>query len=547
MPRRSLTQLWQAEFAHYDRDTLRADFAAGLNVAAVALPLALAFGVASGHTAAAGLVSAIVAGVVIGVLQGAPYQISGPTGAMSAVLISLIASYGLDGMWTAVLVSGLLTLGIGLLRLGRFIAFVPAPVATGFTSGIAIVIAIGQLDALLGVHTPSASAPLMKLIGYGQTGITPDWHAIAIAVSVMALMLAWPPRWQARLPGSLVAIVGASLIGAVAGWPLATIGKVPATVFLSEHFSLPAFRIDLLADLMPSALSLTALSALVSLLCGSAASNATGVRLQANQELVAQGVGNLILPFFGAVPATGAVARTMVGIRSGGRTRLVSLIHSLLLLAVLLLAGPLLAQVPLAALAGVLLVTVWRMNDWPAIRYMFRHGFRTAIATFTLTVAAMTVFNVTQVVLLGVFLSGAIFLNQIANLEVDVQAIDPAKLRARGLHLSRGLDEVRVAYLTGPLFFAAAGAFNEAFAHLHGAQVLILSMRGVPLVDLTGVRVIGALHARLAAIGGTLMLAGVHPNVYATLVRGGLIDAVGEHNVFWSTDQALLEIDRRQT
>lgn len=546
MPHRTLTYMIKNEFQHYNLNSFRHDLLAGVNVAAVALPLALAFGVASGASAAAGLVSAILAGLLIGALSGAPYQISGPTGAMSAVLIGLIQQHGLQGMWTASVMAAVFLLVIGLLRLGRFIAFIPAPVVTGFTSGIAVIIAISQLDAFLGVQTPRA-APMFKLAGYFQGNITLDWHAIVLALGVMALMVWWPPRWQSRVPGSLVAVLTATLFQAIAQWPLATIGEIPATLILPERLLLETFQWQNLNALLAPALTLTALGALVDLLCGASASTLTDIRLAANQELVAQGLGNLLIPFFGGVPATGAVARTIVGIRSGGKTRVTSFIHSLTLLLVLLLGSGFIAQVPLAALAGVLLITTWRMNDWPTIRYMFEHGFKTATATFLITVLATTVFDLAQTVLIGVFLSGGLFLNQVSQMNIAVQSVDRDKLRARGIEMSGPTEHIRVAYITGPLFFAATGHFNEAFARVSDGQTLILSMRGVPLIDTSGLQALTRLHARLKREGGTLMLAGVNEGVRHMLERGELVELIGLPNFFWSADQAIVEAERRAT
>ncbi len=540
MPRRTLPQLLRAEFTHYDAGRFRADLLAGITVAAVALPLALAFGVASGASAAAGLVTAVLAGLIIGGLSGAPYQISGPTGAMSAVLILLTQQYGLQGVWVAGLFSGLLLTVIGLLRLGRFIAFIPAPVITGFTSGIALIIAIGQIDNLLGVKTAGAESAAAKLLGYFEHPVQPDWQAVVTGGLVMAVMVLWPKKWAARFPASLLGIIAATLLVTVTAWPISVIGEIPQTLLLAERLNLGAIPWAEWREFIAPTLTITALGAVESLLCGAVASNMTGVRLQANQELVAQGVGNLLIPFFGGVPATAAIARTSVGIKSGGQTRLVSIIHALVLLASMFILAPVMSRIPLAALAGVLIVTAWRMNEWESIHYIFGRRFKTGMVTFGITMLATVTLDLTQAILIGAFLSGAIFLNEVASLNIEVQEVDPERLRQRGIEVDKALHHVRVAYLTGPIFFAASGNFNEAFAQLDGTRVLILSMRGVPLLDVTGLQVISHLHERLAKTGGTLMLAGVHDNVRRMLERGGLVAEIGEANFFWSADQAIV-------
>ncbi|MGQ0604713.1 MAG: SulP family inorganic anion transporter, partial [Anaerolineales bacterium] len=290
-----------------------------------------------------------------------------------------------------------------------------------------------------------------------------------------------------------------------------------------------------------------ALGAVESLLCGAVASNMTGVRLAANQELVAQGVGNFLIPFFGGVPATAAIARTSVNIKSGGQTRVVSVVHALAILASMFVLAPVMSRVPLAALAGVLIITAWRMNEWEAIRYIFKHRLKTAMATFAITMLATVVFDLTQAILIGALLSGAVFLSQASEIDITVQRVDREKLKQRGLDLHTLPDDVRVAYLTGPLFFAATGHFNEAFAKLDGIGTLILSMRGVPLIDTSGLQAMLALVEKLHQRGGTLMIAGAHDDVKRMMERGGLVAEIGEHNFFWSADQAIMEADRRAT
>ncbi len=545
MPRRTLPQLFQHEFTGYTSAKFQQDLLAGITVAAVALPLALAFGVASGASAAAGLVTAIIAGLVIGSLSGAPYQISGPTGAMSAVLIVLVQNYGLHGIWIAGFFSGLLLLIIGFLRLGRFIAFIPAPVITGFTSGIALIIAIGQIDNFLGVTTPAVDSAALKLVGYLGGEVTPDGRAVALGALVVLTMLLWPRRWNARFPASLLGLILATLANAFLNWPVKIIGAIPQTIWLADRFSIFDIPWSQLSGFIAPTLTITALSAVESLLCGAVGSNMTGVRLQANQELIAQGVGNLLIPFFGGVPATAAIARSSVGIKAGGQTRLVSIIHALVLLASMFLLAPLMSRIPLAALAGVLIVTAWRMNEWEAIRYIFGHRFKTAMITFGITMVATLVLDLTQAILIGAFLSGAVFLSQIANMDIEVQDVDPAKLRERGIQNAGNCRHVRVAYLTGPLFFAATSNFNEAFARLENTHALILSMRGVPLIDTSGLQALQQLVEKLKHQGGTLMLAGVHEQSLQMLERGGLVTRIGKDNIFWSADQAIVAAEQR--
>ena len=545
MPRRSLARLYKDEFTGYSLAKFQQDLLAGLTVAAVALPLALAFGVASGATAAAGLVTAILAGFVMGALTGAPFQISGPTGAMSAVLIVLVTRYGLEGIWVAGLFSGALLLIIGLLRLGRFIAFIPSPVISGFTSGIALIIFIGQIDNFLGIRTPATETAAQKLLEYFDGGFTPNFETLILGLVVIGTMLFLPSKWNVRFPASLLGIILATLINWTLGWSTAIIGDIPQSLILESRLNLANISWANISDFIAPMLTITALGAVESLLCGAVGSNVTGIRLQANQELIAQGVGNMLIPFFGGVPATAAIARSSVGIKSGGQTRLVSIIHAIGLLLSMFLLTPYMERIPLAALAGVLMITAIRMNEWDAIRFIFGKRFKTDMIAFTVTMLATVVLDLTQAILIGSVLAGAVFLNKIASIDIEVQEVDIERLKQKGIETAGKCKHVRVAFLTGPLFFAATGQFNEAFSNLRDTHALILSMRGVSLIDTAGIETIHRLHERLHKQGGTLMFAGVHDNARQMMERGGLIQSIGEENFFWSSDQAIVEAERR--
>lgn len=545
MNRLNLFQLWQREFAGYSAEKFQQDLLAGLTVGAVALPLALAFGVASGATAAAGLVTAILAGALIGGLSGAPYQISGPTGAMSAILIVIGQKYGLNGIWVTGVMAGAIILAVGLLRLGRFIAFIPAPVISGFTSGIALIIFVGQIDNFLGVQTPGAESAAVKLLNYFRLSLAPNWQVILIGLLVVLMMIFWPQRWGKIIPGSLVGIIAATITGVVMGWEVPQIGNIPRSIILDERLMPANILWSELSTLIAPAISIAALGAVESLLCGAVASKMTGIRLQANTELVAQGVGNIIIPFFGGVPATAAIARTSVGVKSGGQTRLTSIIHALALLASALLFAPVIARVPLAALAGVLMVTAYRMNEWHAIRYIFHNRFKTGIATFIITLIATVALDLTQAILIGAVISAAVFINQIANLQIDIRPVEAERMRRRGMPVRGDCLHLKIAYLTGPLFFAATSTFNEAFAHLDDTHVLILSMRAVPMIDVSGLEALASLHEQMQHQSKVLLVSGIQPNVMRMLERGKLAQAIGPDNFFWSADRAILTAEQR--
>ncbi len=366
-----------------------------------------------------------------------------------------------------------------------------------------------------------------------------------IGAIVILTMLLWPKKWSARFPSSLLGIILATAAAWLLQWTIPVIGEIPQKLMLLDRLRFADIPWNNLQVFIAPTITITALSAVESLLCGSVAANMTNVRLQANQELVAQGVGNMLIPFFGGVPATAAIARTSVGIKAGGQTRVVSLIHALVLLASMFLLGPIMGRIPLAALAGVLMMTAIRMNEWESIRYIFDKRFKTAMLTFGITMVATITLDLTQAILVGAVLSAVAFINQIANLTIDVQDVDVEKLRSRGIQSNGACEHVQVAFVTGPLFFAATGNFNEAFINLKDTHALILSMRGVPLIDTSGLETLKKLNERLRSQGGTLMIAGLHANVQRNMERGGLLEEIGLENFFWSSDQAIVEAEKR--
>lgn len=539
-----LVQILRDEFHGYDARAFQRDLLAGVTVAAVALPLALAFGVASGATAAAGLVTAIVAGIVIAALGGARYQISGPTGAMSAVLIVVASRYGLEGVWTVSVMAGIMLVLMSILRWGQLINFIPSAVFTGFTSGIAVIIFVGQIGNLLGIETPAADNAVAQLWKYVQLQQRPNWAAAAISLFVIVTMAAWPKNWGARVPGSLVALIAATGLTALLKLDVPVIGSIPQTIVLDERLGFGNVPWQQLGQLIGPAVSVALLGAIESLLCGAVIERQTGAKMDATQELFAQGVGNIVVPFFGGVPATAAIARASVAVRSGAATRLTAIIHALMLLLAALALGPVLAHVPLAALGGVLAVTAWRMNDWPAIRDIFRQRFQSELLVFVVTLAATAVLDLTQAIVLGVGFSAFLFVLQSTNSDVVYRPVSVEEMRKMGYELRRDADRIVVVYLVGPLFFGTVHRFNAVLEQLGDAEDIILSLRTVPLVDTTGLRMLSDAIDRLHAEGRGVYLSGLARPVREKLERGGVIAKLGEDRVFWSADQAIIAADR---
>ncbi len=545
------------EFRNYSLSVFRKDLLSGLTVAAVALPLALAFGIASGSTPAAGLVAAIIAGVVISILSGASYQISGPTGAMSAVLILVARDFGPQGLLATGFMAGLFILLVGIFKLGRTVLLIPRPVITGFTSGIAIIIFVGQLGSFFGasaapfpIALPAApgispDSSLLKLFSYLRFGFTPNWQTMLTAGIVMAAMFLLPKSISRRVPGSLIGLIAVTALVALLHWNVPAIGNIPSTIILDQRLTVGGLvSIDLPGLIVP-ALSVAALGAIESLLCGAVAGKTAGKRMDGDQELVAQGIGNLIIPLFGGVPATAAIARTSVGIDSGGQTRMVGVLHGLILLACALALGPLIAQIPLAALAGVLMATAIRMNEWSEIRWMLRHRFKSALLLFVVTMLATATLDLTQAIIIGVGLSGLFYIYRSSSISVTRKEVDVRLLQDRGHVIDDSHPEIGVVYITGPMFFAAAQTFRAAFKDRSCDKVLILSMRGVPYIDVSGLELVEELLEQQRNCGGTLMLCALQPGVETMLNRSKLADEVGSHNIFWAADAAIVEANRR--
>lgn len=542
-----LIGLLRREFAAYSMAHFRRDLLAGITVGAVGLPLALAFGVASGADAAAGLVTAIVAGILIAGLGGAAFQISGPTGAMSAVLIVLTSRYGLEGVWVAALLAGAMMVLLGLFRLGRSIAFIPSPVIAGFTSGIALIIVIGQLDNVLGVTTPKAENALEKLLHYVRHPVMPDWHALVLASLVMATMLLLP-RLTKMIPGSLVGIIVATVLSAILGWQVPIIGDIPQTILLDHRLTWERIPWEHLSELIAPAVSIAALGAIESLLCGSVGATMSGKPFDSNQELIGQGVGNLLIPFVGGVPATAAIARTSVAIKSGAVTRLTSIIHSLLLLLSALVLAPVIRYVPLAALGGVLLVTAWRMNEWESIHFFVNARLRHALLGSGITMLATAALDLTQAILIGIAISALLYLRQSATTTTVTRApVNVQQLQNQGMQITASCPSIHVYYLTGPLFFGSVTTVLEAFESAGEYHSIIISMRGVPLTDAMGIQALHQIVEKHHARGGDVLFTALQPAVLDMFKRTGLIELVGEQNIFWSSANAIVELHEKRS
>ncbi|MGW3353442.1 SulP family inorganic anion transporter [Nonomuraea rubra] len=528
----------RAELAALGRHPRR-DLLAGLTVAIVALPLALGFGISSGLGAEAGLATAVVAGALAAVFGGSALQVSGPTGAMTVVLVPIMHAHGATGVLTVGVLAGLLLLGLALARAGRFMTLVPAPVVEGFTLGIACVIGLQQVPAALGVPTPEGD----KVLAVAWQAILdfaarPNWAAVAMAVAVAALILAGG-RWRPAVPFSLLAVAAATLLAELAGLPVARIGALPAGL---PAPSLEFLDVAALSSLIAPAIAVAALAALESLLSAAVADGmSVNHQHDPDRELFGQGLANLIAPLFGGVPATGAIARTAVNVRAGASSRLAALAHAAILGVIVFTAAGLVARIPLAALAGVLLATAVRMVEAGALLAMLRSTRADAVVLASTAIATLALDLVTAVIV-GLIVAGALALHAISrNVRLDtvpLQADLPGDHDAEEHEL---LAEHIVAYrLDGPLFFAAAHRFLLELSEVADVSVVILRMSRITTLDASGALVLGDAITRLERRGITVFVSGIRDGHHRPLHALGVIARLDEAGqVFASTPEAI--------
>ncbi|WP_313370751.1 SulP family inorganic anion transporter, partial [Sedimentibacter sp.] len=529
---------------NYDLRKFTLDAMAGLTVTAVALPLALAFGVSSGADAAAGLITAIIAGVLIGGLSGASYQISGPTGAMSAILLSLAMRNGIQGVLLAGFLSGIILLLAAAFRFGKLVSFIPSPVITGFTSGIAIIIALGQIDNFFGTTSHGENA-VQKLLSYGELGFSPNLYAIMFGILVIIVMLIWPKKWNAKFPSSLAGIIIALSVNWIFDLPVNVVGNIPKSLISENRLIFGSFTISNIISMMSPAISIAMLGMIESLLCGASAGKMKNEKINADRELIAQGIGNIIIPFCGGVPATAAIARTSVAIKSGGQTRLVSIIHSAGLIASMFLLGNVMSRIPLSALAGILMVTAWRMNEWQEIKYIFDKKFGTAIMEFVITMAATVMFDLTIAILIGVFF--AIMMYVVKNSELQINASPVDLKRIKGHESSSDYSNTKIIYLTGPMFFMTRQKLSQLTEYAEDAENIILSMRAVTTIDESAVSELKQIIIKLNESNKNILFCGLQNNVKDMFDRSGLTSLINEEYFFWDAIEALRYLKIIQT
>ena len=525
------------------------DLIAGLTVGLVALPLAMAFAIASGVPPQAGLYTAVVAGFLISALGGSRTQIGGPTGAFVVIVAGIVAKFGLGGLALVGIMAGILLLMMGITGLGTAVKYIPRPVTIGFTNGIALLIASTQIRDFLGEKTPPVPSEFLARMGMLLHYVgTTRWQTIAVAATSLAIILLWP-RLTKRVPGSIVALLLSTLVVAGFHLPIETIGsKFGGIPQGFPHFALPSFQAAQILPLLPSAFTVALLAAVESLLSAVVADGMSGDHHNSNVELVAQGVANIVSPLFGGIPATGAIARTATNIRSGALTPVAGMVHALTLLAILLVAAPLARFVPLAALAAVLFVVAYNMGEWREIGTIVRLS-KTDIAVWITTFSLTVLADLTVAVGVGMALAALLYIYRIAE-TTTVEAVTPEYLEDGRAHILQDKDIpsiVTILRIHGPFLFGATEKLADATRNLTKlGDVVILRLRNMTALDATGIHALEQFSERLRKTGKTLLLCGARNQPSQLISRSDFLKRVGPENVLPNIQAALARVNQIQ-
>ena len=543
---------------HYDRKTFTADLMAGVIVGIVALPLAIAFGIASGVSPEKGIITAIVAGLMISLFGGSKVQIGGPTGAFIIIVYGIIQQYGMQGLTVATLMAGVFLILLGVLRLGTIIKYIPYPIVVGFTSGIAVTIFTTQVKDLLGMQMEQVPSDFIEKWGayFTHLGTTDLWSAV-VGIASVVIIASWPMLVRKfhlsplkALPGSLAAIV----LMTVAALLLKQYAGVTSIETIGDRFSInstlpdavvPTLTWETIKGLVGPAVTIAVLGAIESLLSATVADGVIGDHHNSNTELIGQGIANIASPIFGGIPATGAIARTMTNINNGGRTPVAGIIHAVVLLLIFLFLMPLAQYIPMACLAGVLVVVSYGMSGWRSFLALMRNP-KSDVTVLVLTFLLTIVFDLTVAIEVGLLCACLLFMRRMSE-TTDVKAIydeidlnEDADMQQGNLEHLTIPEHVEVYEINGPYFFGAGNRFEDIMGRYgQRPKVRIIRMRKVPFIDSTGLHNLENLCIMSQREGITIVLSGVVPKVEAVLKRNGFNQLLGEENICNHIDLAL--------
>lgn len=536
---------------NYSKETFMTDLMAGIIVGIVALPLAIAFGIASGVSPEKGIITAIIAGFIISLLGGSKVQIGGPTGAFIVIIYGIIQQYGEAGLIVATLMAGILLILLGVFKLGAIIKFIPYPIIVGFTSGIAVTIFTTQIADIFGLNFGGEKVPgdfIGKWMIYFRHFDTINWWNTIVSIASI-IIIAITPRFSKKIPGSLIAII---VVTAVV-YLLKTYAGIDTIDTIGDRFTIkselpdatmPALNWEAIKDLFPVAITIAVLGAIESLLSATVADGVTGDKHDSNTELIAQGTANLITPLFGGIPATGAIARTMTNINNGGKTPVAGIIHAVVLLLILLFLMPLAQYIPMACLAGVLVIVSYNMSEWRTFKALLKNP-KSDVTVLLITFFLTIIFDLTIAIEVGLVIACILFMRRVmetTEISVIKDEIDPndeldIAVREEHLIIPAGVE---VYEINGPYFFGIATKFEETMAQLGDRpKVRVIRMRKVPFIDSTGIHNLTSLCKMSQKEKITIVLSGVNEKVHNTLEKSGFYELLGKQNICPNINVAL--------
>lgn len=538
-------------FRNYSKTDFSTDLMAGIIVGIVALPLAIAFGIASGVTPEKGIITAIVAGFIISLLGGSKVQIGGPTGAFIVIIYGIIQEYGIEGLTVATLMAGILLVLMGVFKLGAVIKFIPYPIIVGFTSGIAVTIFTTQIADVFGLNFDGERVPgdfIGKWLVYARHFDTVNWwNALVSFVSIF--IIAITPKFSKKIPGSLIAIVVVTL----AVYLMKVYGGITTIDTIGDRFSIqaqlpeavvPALDWEAVKNLFPVAVTIAVLGAIESLLSATVADGVIGDRHHSNTELIAQGIANIVSPIFGGIPATGAIARTMTNINNGGRSPIAGIVHAGVLLLILLFLMPLAQYIPMACLAGVLVIVSYNMSGWRTFLALMKNP-KSDVTVLLITFFLTVIFDLTIAIEVGLLIACVLFMKRVmetTEISVIRDEIDPNKesdleVHEEHLTLPKGVE---VYEINGPYFFGIATKFEEIMSQLGDRpKIRIIRMRKVPFIDSTGIHNLTNLCVMSQKENIHIILSGVNEKVHKVLERSGFYELLGEDNICSNINEAV--------
>ena len=535
----------------YTKADFMTDLMAGIIVGIVALPLAIAFGIASGVSPEKGIITAIVAGFIISFLGGSKVQIGGPTGAFIVIIYGIIQEYGIDGLMVATMMAGVLLILLGIFKLGAVIKFIPYPIIIGFTSGIAVTIFTTQIADIFGLDFKGEKVPgdfIGKWILYFHHFDTVNWWNVIVSV-VSVVIIAITPKFSKKVPGSLIAII----LVTVGVYCLKLYGGITCIDTIGDRFSIkaqlpeaavPALDWEAIKNLFPVAITIAVLGAIESLLSAAVADGVIGDRHDSNTELIAQGIANFVSPIFGGIPATGAIARTMTNINNGGKSPVAGIVHAVVLLLILLFLMPLAQYIPMACLAGVLVIVSYNMSGWRVFKGLLKNP-KSDVAVLLITFFLTVIFDLTVAIEVGLVIACVLFMKRVmetTKISVITDEIDPnnesdLEVHEEHLMIPQGVE---VYEINGPYFFGIATKFEEIMSRLGDRpKIRIIRMRKVPFIDSTGIHNLTTLCEMSQKENIHIILSGVNEKVHKVLEKSGFYELLGEENICSNINEAL--------